>query len=231
MAVYNLTGSGTIGLTAGTTRILVDVQTFASTRSIGRATPPNYYDLGLLRFGVQGSYGLTYPIDSASMFLDCPDGVTTLGYSLFGTTAVKVTEQFASVSNTTLQPWDRNPSVVAVASQANIAPGAANVTLWTYTVPTGKILRITALDCMGIPYTTPAQQNGAGFTYITINGTQAQLSWGVSGGFVAKPVDMAFGPWDLPAGTVIEATGSNSLTDAVVFVNAHLNGYTFDVGD
>jgi len=124
MSVYNLTGAGTVGLSANVSRLIVDVQTFDPNRTIGRATPPNYYDLGLLRFGVQGSYGITQPIDAASLFMDAPEGATTLGYTLFGVTAVRVTEQFASV-----------PDLSTCVAQGQVA-GTDSGTV--YTVPAGS---------------------------------------------------------------------------------------------
>jgi len=92
VAVYNLSGSGTQGLTPGTTKLRVEVITFPLIFSVGRATPPNYYDIGLLRLGDQGSYYPAVAIDATDVLVPCPAGVTTLGYSLFGTTNIRVTE-------------------------------------------------------------------------------------------------------------------------------------------
>lgn len=142
MAVYNLTGAGTIGLTPETSRIVVDVTTFDPNRTIGRATPPNYYDLGLLRFGVQGSFGITQPIDAASMFMDCPDGVTTLGYSLFGTTAIRVTEQFGSAAAGGVH-------VAGLSFSNTIANDSTTHTLFDYTVPNGHsaLVELMSVQC------------------------------------------------------------------------------------
>jgi len=92
MAVYNLSGAGTQGLTAGTSKLRVEVIVFPSHFSVGRASPPNYYDIGLLRLGDQGSYYPVIPIDATDVLIPCPAGVTTLGYSLFGVTSIRVTE-------------------------------------------------------------------------------------------------------------------------------------------
>ncbi|MBA0084852.1 MAG: hypothetical protein HRJ53_07645 [Acidobacteria bacterium Pan2503] len=92
MASYNLTGIGTQGLTAGTTRLFVSVTSFPGREKFGRANPTNYYDLGLLRAGVQGSFGATRDIDAALMFWDLPANTDTLGYSLFPGTNVTVSE-------------------------------------------------------------------------------------------------------------------------------------------
>jgi hypothetical protein len=92
VAVYNLSGAGIQGLTAGTQQLRVEVITFPLVYSVGRASPPNYYDLGLLRLGNQGSYYPVRPIDAVEVLMDCPPGVTSLGYSLFGSTSIRVTE-------------------------------------------------------------------------------------------------------------------------------------------
>lgn len=228
MAVYNLTGAGTVGLTAETSRIVVDVTTFDPNRTIGRATPPNYYDLGLLRFGVQGSFGITQPIDAASMFMDAPDGVTTLGYSLFGQTAIRVTEQFASDPNTLLQPWDRQPTPVVTAANTNAPPSTLTTQLWSYTVPAGKIFRCVAMQVEAAPLSTPGPQNNVAFCLITINGAQSVASFVTGGGSVSQNGGFAGGALDLPAGVVVAADYYNALTDAIVSVWASIVGYTFN---
>jgi hypothetical protein len=138
MAVYNLTGAGVVGLSSNVDRILVDVQLFTSDDRIGRATPPNYYDLGLLRWGVQGSYGPTLPIDSASMFLDAPAGVTSLGYSLFGTTAIRVTEQFA-------EPAAGGTHVSGLSYANTLTTAQGQIQLVSYTVPASRSALLEAV--------------------------------------------------------------------------------------
>lgn len=228
MAVYNLTGSGTVGLTAETTRLIIDVVTFDPNRTIGRATPPNYYDLGLLRLGVQGSYGITQPIDAASMFMDCPEGVTTLGYSLFGQTAIRVTEQFTSDPNTLLQPWDRNPIVVTQSGNANASPNTSRAQLWTYTVPAGLIFRCTLMQVECAPFSTPSAQNGTAFSQLVINGVGAVIAFATGGGAVGQNGGFAGGAFDMPAGTVLTAFYQNLLTDVIAGVWAAVAGYTFN---
>lgn len=138
MATYNLTGAGTIGLSSEVSRLIVNVTAFASNRTIGRATPANYYDLGLLRFGVQGAFGPTIAIDATTMFLDAPEGVTTLGYSLFGTTAVTVTEQFGSFAPGGV----RVPNMF---SQVLVNADGASHPQLTYTVPSGSSALVEAV--------------------------------------------------------------------------------------
>jgi hypothetical protein len=92
MAVYNLTGAGVHALTPSTQRLFIEILTYPATTRAGRAIPTNYYDVGLLRVGIQGAYGPSIPIDASTMFLDLPDGATSIGYSLFETVAIQVSE-------------------------------------------------------------------------------------------------------------------------------------------
>ena len=92
MATYDLTGWGVQALTPGVARIFVEVLVYPASTQAGQARPTNYYHIGLLRQGVQGAYGPVVPIDASEIFLDLYDGVTDLGYSLFGTGAIRVTE-------------------------------------------------------------------------------------------------------------------------------------------
>lgn len=101
---------------------------------MGQASPTNYFHVGLLRIGVQGSYGPVIPIDAASTFIDLPAGATTLGFSLFDTTNIRVTEQAAAAL--------ANVSRVNVHAGANIPTGGASVSIGSYTVPAGRMARL-----------------------------------------------------------------------------------------
>jgi hypothetical protein len=92
MAEYDVTGSGVISLTSGVTRLFVEVLVFPVETNIGRATPTNYYDLALLRVGVEGAYGPVIPVDAAQIFVDLPTGTTSLGYSIFGIGELLISE-------------------------------------------------------------------------------------------------------------------------------------------
>jgi len=94
MAVYDLTGAGVQGLSSGVAHLFVHVLIFGTPHTIGRATPPNYYDLGLLRLGWHGAYRQVIPIDATDMYITVPDPSDVLGYSLFDVTSIRVTEDF-----------------------------------------------------------------------------------------------------------------------------------------
>jgi hypothetical protein len=92
MAVYTLSGAGTHSITDGTGKLYVEVTIFPATPGAGRASPTNYYDIGLLRLGDTGAFYPAIPIDATDMVIGVPQGVTTLGFSLFGATTIRVTE-------------------------------------------------------------------------------------------------------------------------------------------
>lgn len=135
MAVYTpLAGAGVQGLSSQVQRLIVEVLSYGPGYSTGRAAPQNYYHLGLLRLGVQGSYYPSVPIDGASILLDLPVGVNLLGYSLEPGTSISVTEVFEVFA-----PFP--PGAVRVPNMfANVSltPGSGSHTLLTYTVPSGK---------------------------------------------------------------------------------------------
>lgn len=94
MAVYDLSGSGVQLLSPSITRLFVEVLLFPVGYSIGRATPTNYFDVGLLRVGVSDAYERVIPIDADHMFIDLPAGATSLGFSCFDSTVIRVSESF-----------------------------------------------------------------------------------------------------------------------------------------
>lgn len=89
---YDLSGIGTQLLTAATARIFVSVTTYPTKYGFGRANPENLYDIGQLRFLIDGFCFQVFSIDAAQMVVDLPSGVDTLGYSLFGPSTIHVAE-------------------------------------------------------------------------------------------------------------------------------------------
>jgi hypothetical protein len=229
MAVYNnLAGAGAQGLTPGTNRLFVDVLSYGPGYSTGEAAPQNYYHLGLLRLGVQGAYYPAIPVDGASIVVDLPVGVTTLGYSLKSGTSIKVTEATVVPPNDALQPWDRNPAFVTQGTIYSVNGGASTSSAWTYTVPSGRILAVTHAIVEISRYETPSQPNYAQGV-ITINGVLFLIA--MLGEFESVPSvadQLSGGTLFLPAATVFLATYQNTAVGGSVFVQAMMNGYLFD---
>ena len=92
MAIYTLTGSGVQTLTGGTHRVYVDVLTYGPGYSTGRATPTNYFHLGLLRWMYHGASYPVIPIDASTMIIEGPALFEALGYSLEPGTSIQVQE-------------------------------------------------------------------------------------------------------------------------------------------
>lgn len=215
MAVYNLTGSGVQGLSSGQSQLLVDITSFDVHRSVGRAAPPNYYDLGLLRLGQQGSYRPTFPLDSTSMVIDLPDKTDVLGYSLFGTTAIRVTEVAPVATGNPLR-------IIRYGSQSPPASSGATV-LWTYTVPANRVCRVSylmALIANGAPSGNNAQVNLNGnlLLFATPDSTHPTSGFGT----MAAPTPFWLVASDvLTAYAIIGTTSSSSCT-------AHMIGAEID---
>ena len=94
MAVYTLLGSGIQGLSSGVAHLFVEVLVFGAGISTGMAIPTNYYGLGLLRLGWHGGFRPVIPVDATTMYITVPDPTDELGYFLFTSTSIRVTEEF-----------------------------------------------------------------------------------------------------------------------------------------
>lgn len=215
MAIYNLTGSGVQSITSGQSQLLVDITVFDVHRSVGRASPPNYYDLGLLRLGQQGSYRPSFPLDSTSMVIDLPNKTDVLGYSLFGSTAIRVTEVVAAGLS--------NPIQIKRAYQASLAASTNNAVLWTYTVPANRVFRLTHYS-----HGIAGAASGSGDIYLTFAGSILLFNYPAIGGattlytqgqVVSNPVAVA--------GDVIRTLGDNGTPTALAMYSTML-GVEFD---
>lgn len=119
-------------------RLSVQVVTFGQGSSSGSANPTDYFKLGALRLGYQGSYYETQYLDGAQIALDVPAGANQLGYSLFAGTVITVTEQFLSTA----------PGGVHVAGLnygATVTQAMGRTQIQNYTVPTGRSALIEAI--------------------------------------------------------------------------------------
>lgn len=92
MATFDLAGAGTRGLTSGTTHLFVDLVVLGPGYSTGRATPTNYFHLGLIRAMFHGSAYPVIPVDAFNMIIELPRETDGLGWSLTSGTSVHVTE-------------------------------------------------------------------------------------------------------------------------------------------
>jgi hypothetical protein len=70
----------------------VHIVAFPTGYGVGRATPPNYFDIGLLRVSYQGAVYKTQPIDARDMIIELPSRADALGYSIFTPATIQVTE-------------------------------------------------------------------------------------------------------------------------------------------
>jgi hypothetical protein len=228
MAIYTpLSGVGTQILTPGTDRLFVEVLTFGPGYSVGDAAPANYFKLGALRLGVQSAYFPAIYIDGADICVDLPNGVTTLAWSLFSGTSIKVTEATVVPPNSALQPWDRQPVVLNQMYVAALTPTGGPQIVWNYTVPAGLILRCVSIRCE-LKRSAVASASSNCYSIVTVNGLNWTYALLLSNTVGDGNVDeMQGGPMDFPAGTQIEALVANNDTGGAVITLAALNGYTF----
>lgn len=229
MAVYTLNGSGTQALSANVSQVRVEILTLPKGASVGHAVPSDYFGVGFVRFGVQGSYLRKEPIDGFDILIDVPPGATTIGYYLFPAGSIRVTEQFAAaVANWQKQPWDRNPGVVAYLQSQQLIANAGTSSLGSYTVPAGRILRISALNVFVTLSTPTTSTNGAALTTASFNGS-AGLQAAIYGNRLMTDRDsFQAGGAELPAGTQLVVTKQNLYPDANSAHQFELVGYLFD---
>lgn len=145
MAVYDLSGSGVQLLSPSITRLFVEVLVFPVGYSIGRATPVNYFDVGLLRVGVDGSYGRVIPIDAGDMFVDLPAGATSLGFNCFDSTIIRVSESIPIIppgTGATFMPLLYAPlstytdtAGISLGQMVNVADAGYSITALRYWRP------------------------------------------------------------------------------------------------
>lgn len=93
MAQYTVEGNGVQILTSGTDRIFIDVLLMPPGVSVGNAFPPNYYGVGLLRFGINGYYDKAFAIDGTSIWLDLPTDVNEVGYAVREGGQIRISEE------------------------------------------------------------------------------------------------------------------------------------------
>ena len=231
MAQYTLQGTGVIALSSGVSQLRTAVTVFPTGYSTGRAIPTNYYDVGLLRLGNQGSYYPPVALDATDTIVDVPGGVTSLGYSLFGAATATATEVFAPVSNALLQPWDRHSQAWGEGARLGLNGGSAQRTMWSYTVPTGKILAICSMRG-GVTRTLQATSVSGPYVQGLIGGVEVifvQPFGNVAGDNEDDWVNG--GTIFIQAGQVVQMNCANGDNSGTVSCFGYASGYTFDAAN
>jgi hypothetical protein len=231
MAVYdNLSGNGIQALSAGTTSLDLYMLTLPPNRTFGNAYPNNYYHMGLLRLGSYNNWLPAFPVDALNQHIEVPADVNQVSWAMVPNSAMRLTENITSLSipNWQKQPWDRNATMWGNMFLSFIAGGTALTQAFTYTVPANRILRLShlrALASRGQLATTPvvhvAQLVVAG---IEVVGVYAQSN---TSGYQYED-DLAGGPIECPAGTVITAQYQNQDVGGSWLTRFEAMGYTFD---
>jgi hypothetical protein len=92
MASWSGIGSGSHALTAGTTHVFVVVNVVPPGVSVGNASPPNYYGVGLVRVGFLSQWRGAVPIDSLDWMIDIPADADNFAWNILSGGAVTFTE-------------------------------------------------------------------------------------------------------------------------------------------
>lgn len=217
MAVYTLSGSGTRALSANVVQVRVEILALPPGAHTGHAAPVDYFGVGFLRFGVQGSYLRKLPIDGFDILLDVPANATTIGWYVFPPGSIRVTEMFASTTPV------GNPLRKNFTWNANVNAGAVAVTLWSYTVPANRLFRMSSsiVSCpAGQPQTTSCLLALGGIIIL-----QQQSTTAVPSGLQQQqqmPTQLLMGP-----GEVLAALAWNAASTAQ-FMEAYVTGWEFD---
>lgn len=197
-------------------------------RDIG--TPIEYHRLARLNLGNSLGYKehlrlvtspqVIYPID--------PE-YTLLSVNMLSPIVVAIDE---IASSTTLipkpDPWDRSPVAFVQRNVANTG-GIASATLWTYTVPAGRMLVVAAaeLTCARQTVATGAGTLSMALRRATIQVAEIFDIENVAG--IKQRSEVAPGGLVLFPGEVLSADYANSNTGGNHLVTATATGYTFTV--
>lgn len=231
MVQHTLQGTGVVGLSPGVSQLRTSVTVFPSGYSTGRAIPTNYYDVGLLRLGNQGSYYPPIALDATDTIIDVPSGVTSLGYSLFGAATAVATEVFLPVPTGQLEPWDRNLQLWHAGARFGMNGGTGTTDLFSYTVPANRILGIVSARLSlerFVQATTPSSAyigfylDGAEHLFVQSN---ANLMGPMADDWLNG------GTLYCPPGTAVTCNCGNSDVGGNVGAYAYTSGYLFDSAD
>lgn len=231
MAIYTgLSGTGVQSLSPGTTSVDVIVTTFPPMRTIGRANPPNYYDIGLLRLGSSGYFMPTFPIDATDMYVPISPGIDEIGYSVFSGGIIEIDETIGGPSASMRpEPWDRNMTPVGSSyNSGNISPpGPTNVN--TYTVPAARNLRFVGA-LVRIARNSVATTAGKNDIALVWNTTNNIIVLQTAGNIVGElgSQTLTAGPMDFPPGTTINTYLDSGDTGGTLVYFSTWMGYTYD---
>lgn len=125
-------------------------------------------------------------------------------------------------------PWDRSPAPFNLGSEFFLPAPSGQRTLFTYTVPAGRLAAITSIKPM-LSRNGNAAGTGAAHTWVSINGAHVEGLYAQD--TVVQAVwqtDMAGGPLIVPAGTVIQGFDVNTSGTVTYTTHTEVLGYLFN---
>jgi len=208
VASYTLSGHGTQALTAGTGAIHWHVNTFPSRAGQGQAFPINYFDVGLLRAGDGTGFFPARPVDALDGWMGLPVGTTTLGYSLFGSTVVVVTEVAGTSPLVTPTPSLEQLTDVSVASvtDGDLLTWVASASKWENKPPAAPPSQTFQNLALAADVTISTQNT---FTDL-ISFTLAAGTWIVWGTIMFQNATvLQIAVWRIITGSTVSFSGDN----------------------
>jgi len=222
---YSVSGTGTQTIAQPSALVVATVGRIATSRS-GRANPPNWYDVALLTPGDTNGWYTPVAVTGDPFVMLLPPGCNRLGYAVLGATSLTLTE--VPAPNYQKQPWDRNPALFSQGGPTFVNGATALTTLFSYTVPTGRIARVVRLRAQIVRQITPTS---ASYVQANLRINTATVSAAVlpaQAENIQAWDDLGGGPLDLPAGSVIDGQYVNNDTGGQVLISLIANGYLFD---
>jgi len=225
---YALTGRGTqaIGQPA---QLVVTVTNLAPQVRTNKTQPQGYYGVGWLSWGDANGFRLPVPISLSPQVFDLPPGMTRLGYSLLNGSTVQVAEVPApGLANNQLNPWDRSPQPVSVGYNAGVQPSQGQMTTFSYTVPSGRLLWLAKASVLCTRLVAPTANN-YGQSWIQDSAGQIAFAWFFNAALGAQARDdLLGGPLILPAGSVVSGYHIDYSTGGEWLVTHELHGFLFN---
>lgn len=224
---YALSGSG-IQTIAQPASLIVSVTAQPLPGRNGKANPVNLYDVALLTPGNPSGWYAAIPVSENPMVIPLPAGCTRLGYACLYGSQLSVAEVAPTLANSSLEPWDRNPTFWSNEAVSQVGSPVGLTVMWTYTVPAGRKLWVSILQCELSRQTSFTQAGGAN-CYIRVNSARIIEAYDYGGN--AASVFQSIGPGSvlvLPAGSIIDGVMNVADSGGSLIVRTGAAGFTFD---
>jgi hypothetical protein len=157
-----------------------------------------------------------------------PDQCDIVAYDIVAGAHLTIVELVGAVTPLSVEPWDRNPTPFNQLAFANPTGGGGVVTMWSYTVPTGRRLLLSSARAQMIRRIAATTPNYTA-AWIELNGSYfvwLQTSHQTIGS--QHTAEMQAGPVVLSAGHTLVAKYVIDETGGSLFTSIAAAGTLFD---